>query len=37
MIPAACQGIIAIECRSEDKEIVRLLGEVSDFDNEKTL
>ena len=35
MIPAACQGIIAIECRSEDKEIVRLLGEVSDFDTKR--
>lgn len=35
MIPAACQGIIAIECRSEDKEIVRLLGEISDFDTKR--
>ena len=37
MIPAACQGIIAIECRSEDKEIVRLLGEVSDLETKRTL
>lgn len=35
MIPAACQGIIAIECRSEDKEIVRLLGEVSDLETKR--
>lgn len=35
MIPAACQGIIAIECRNEDKEIVRLLGEVSDLETKR--
>lgn len=35
MIPAACQGIIAIECRSEDKEIVRILGEVSDLETKR--
>lgn len=35
MIPAACQGIIAIECRSEDKEIARLLGEISDFETKR--
>ena len=35
MIPAACQGIIAIECRSEDEEIARLLGEISDFETKR--
>lgn len=35
MIPAACQGIIAIECRDEDEEIVRLLGEISDFETKR--
>lgn len=32
MIPAACQGIIAIECRKDDEEIVNLIAEISDFD-----
>ena len=32
MIPAACQGIIAIECRSDDEEVTKLLGEISDFE-----
>ena len=35
MIPAACQGIIAIECRSDDEEIVRLLEEVSDLETKR--
>lgn len=29
-IPAACQGILAVECRSEDKEVVSLLQQISD-------
>ncbi len=32
MIPAACQGIIAIECRSGDLEIAELLADISDPD-----
>ena len=32
MIPAACQGIIAIECRSGDLEIAELLADISDSD-----
>ena len=32
MIPAACQGIIAIECRSCDREIAELLTNISDPD-----
>ena len=32
MIPAACQGIIAIECRSCDREIAELLANISDPD-----
>ena len=35
MIPAACQGIIAIECRSDDEELVRLLEEVSDLETKR--
>jgi len=29
-IPAACQGILAVECRSEDEEVVALLNRISD-------
>lgn len=29
-IPAACQGILAVECRSADKEVVSLLQQISD-------
>ncbi len=29
-IPAACQGIIGVECRSRDAEIAELLGSISD-------
>lgn len=29
-IPAACQGILAVECRSEDEEVVSLLRQISD-------
>lgn len=29
-IPAACQGILAVECRSEDGEVVSLLQQISD-------
>lgn len=29
-IPAACQGILAVECRSEDEEVVALLKQISD-------
>ena len=35
MIPAACQGIIAIECRSDDEEVAKLLGEISDFETRR--
>ena len=35
MIPAACQGIIAIECRSDDEEIVRILEGVSDLETKR--
>lgn len=29
-VPAGCQGILAVECRSEDREIRRLLAGISD-------
>lgn len=29
-IPAACQGILAVECRSTDEEVVSLLQQISD-------
>ncbi|MBP3474942.1 MAG: hydroxymethylbilane synthase [Lachnospiraceae bacterium] len=29
-IPAACQGILAVECRSADEEVVSLLQQISD-------
>ena len=35
MIPAACQGIIAIECRSKDEKIVGILEEISDFETRR--
>ena len=35
MIPAACQGIIAIECRSKDEKIVEILGDISDFETQR--
>lgn len=31
-IPAACQGILAVECRSEDEEVAALLKQISDPD-----
>lgn len=31
-VPAACQGILAVECRSEDEEVVSLLQQISDPD-----
>ena len=30
MLPAACQGIIAVECRSNDKEVLSLLSKIKD-------
>lgn len=33
-IPAACQGILAVECRKADTEVVELLGKISDRDSE---
>lgn len=30
MVPAACQGIIAAECRADDAETIRLLTEIND-------
>ncbi|MGN1444272.1 MAG: hydroxymethylbilane synthase [Acutalibacteraceae bacterium] len=30
MLPAACQGIIAVECRSSDKEVLSLLSKIND-------
>lgn len=32
-LPAACQGILAVECRQEDKEIVDMLKDISDADS----
>lgn len=32
MIPAACQGILAIECRADDTETIELLSRISDAD-----
>ncbi len=29
-MPAACQGILAVECRKEDEDLVALLGQISD-------
>lgn len=34
-IPACTQGILAIECRKEDRDLVRLVHSVSDPDSEK--
>lgn len=42
-LPAPCQGILAVECRSGDEELIHLLREISDpvsrarFDAERTL
>lgn len=42
-LPAPCQGILAVECRSDDEELIALLREISDpvsrarFDAERTL
>ena len=30
VIPAGCQGIIGVECRQKDRELVRLLQQISD-------
>ncbi|MDD6400952.1 MAG: hydroxymethylbilane synthase [Lachnospiraceae bacterium] len=30
IVPAACQGILAVECRNDDKEIIELLDKISD-------
>lgn len=30
MLPAACQGIIAVECRSDDSELLTLLSKIND-------
>lgn len=29
-VPAACQGILAVECRNDDEEVVSLLRQISD-------
>lgn len=29
-LPAPCQGILAVECREEDEELLELLGQISD-------
>ena len=42
-LPAPCQGILAVECRSDDEELIALLRQISDpvsrarFDAERTL
>ncbi|MGN1194918.1 MAG: hydroxymethylbilane synthase [Acutalibacteraceae bacterium] len=30
MLPAACQGIIAVECRSDDADLLNLLSQIND-------
>ena len=35
MIPAACQGILALECREEDRELAELLESLSDPETEE--
>jgi len=34
IIPAACQGILGVECRADDREVVELLAKISDRDSE---
>ncbi|MBQ5480453.1 MAG: hypothetical protein IIT67_03305, partial [Clostridia bacterium] len=42
-LPAPCQGILAVECRRDDEELIALLRQISDpvsrarFDAERTL
>ena len=36
-IPAACQGILAIQCRNEDTELCRILNEISDPESAQRL
>jgi hydroxymethylbilane synthase len=36
MVPAACQGLIGVECRSEDKEVIKLLSKIDHKQTRKT-